>query len=682
MVQLPVVDFTPLSARGPGGVAAAGAKGAAEDVPLAPAAVNPTAVVAAGKRIVNEEVKLLKEIIRIQQRRIDELQSSIAVPSPGSPTAFSALSLQSDKSPRPDEDVLEKVQRLSGEVRRLRQDNKELRRANRRLRDMLTQEEARAGPDSEKSAPDSGASGPPSPSHAGSMSPEKRSMEQVSPGPHRRLHTLQNLAMSAHRASYAKKESAQALSVLEQHAGNFKKLLREAASARAVFKHLFDSVQHLQKISPGVVFTLYVFSPHVRQALSNDEKSTNDIFERPTHFYLERGKLPCEGYRRDGLRAEAPSFTDLSQLPVKQPKVLALPLQAGNNYASPLAALQASFPFDEEIPEHGPASHRAEHGGGHGSPMRERRSIVSLANDGAAIVPTQQPVVRNPDRTSSAKLLRSGTSSDLASRARMQLEEEEEPEDFRSGLQRWSETDILALEMLCQTAAQVLMWQHRAATLKVSQQRMEKSMQLVSEVMTCNSISTFEQALRVHLMELFGATSVRIGWYDPPSDVLFVIATPSRNVASGAQPDRRKSFASVGVRHVNRIKLTDGIVARCVKKGQIIRIDRISAWKIIHDDADGVNSNTDVRDSMLAGPLTMTPADESASSQVVGTLQLTVKGGAKNKHDPGAFSCEDERLFTALIKALGTAAYRAMQVQASRPPEKIELETLIAGVHS
>eukprot|EP00931_Biecheleriopsis_adriatica_P047658 TRINITY_DN27495_c0_g1_i2.p1 TRINITY_DN27495_c0_g1~~TRINITY_DN27495_c0_g1_i2.p1 ORF type:complete len:679 (-),score=117.08 TRINITY_DN27495_c0_g1_i2:38-2074(-) len=676
MVLLPAVESGPLSARGFSSRAGEAADAHADRAELAGGNTSSAGGDAtftgkkSARESAREEVRMLKQVIRIQQKRIEELQKAQAsgdksqsprpralhsdseedgtCPKCGNiymadaifcrhcgekREAYKHLPHSSGVSPRGkrggvvQQGLLEQVQRLTGEARQLRQDNKELRRVNRRLRDMLSQDDRKAPVAAVGEAP--------------AEAEVASALHATSPLPARK----QSSFRGEMRRSTAYREKASKRISQELLAGNLPKILREV-SVRGVFKHLFDGLKQMERITPGVLYTLYAFDPLLRRLLNEgdgESKNAGDVvFDRPHHFYLGGGALTIAAYRKDGLKPEAPQFSDLTQLPVKQRTCVVLPLQGGNYVSAPLAALQVTFAQDDDD-----------------SILRESRHS------------DHSPTVAEQFKS-------------LSPRSRALSEDSETgmvPNDEHKGASsnRWSETEMLLVEILCQAAAQALHWQCHGVKMQVYQERAEKSFAMLAQVAGCSNVSTFEHLLRLNMMEIFKATSMRISWYDSSGsgDAIVNIAIPESQVKHGKAS--MKPAGVVGVRHVTRTKLaSDGIVARCARHRQVIRIDRMSDWHVVDIVADGVDPSVNHADSMLAGPLLVDSSQ--GADYAIGTMQLLAKGGGTKKHAWGAFSLEDEILFTQLTKIVGMEAFHAIQAQVTHPPAQIDSERLMAAV--
>jgi len=168
----------------------------------------------------------------------------------------------------------------------------------------------------------------------------------------------------------------------------------------------------------------------------------------------------------------------------------------------------------------------------------------------------------------------------------------------------------------------------------------------------------------------------------------------------------QSSASIVGRRNVSRFPLKEGIVGRCVRTGQVYQTEKISLSQHVSERADGVDLAGRAGDvNMLAGPMVAHFSD--GSYVVVGVLQLLEKrslsdaeatllrAGAdtpvfstkssveteikpsprrrQSKQTCEPFTPEDEDFFRELLKILGLAAYRAMQVQTFSVPEMQKL---------
>lgn len=88
--------------------------------------------------------------------------------------------------------------------------------------------------------------------------------------------------------------------------------------------------------------TLYVVDPWLRASMADNAGASaasggagasavvSSSLLKPTLFYLDSGRVTLHAFRRDGLRAEPPRFTEIASLPVMAASgFMALPLQAG-----------------------------------------------------------------------------------------------------------------------------------------------------------------------------------------------------------------------------------------------------------------------------------------------------------------------------------------------------------------
>lgn len=239
------------------------------------------------------------------------------------------------------------------------------------------------------------------------------------------------------------------------------------------------------------------------------------------------------------------------------------------------------------------------------------------------------------------------------------------------------------------------------------QRRARQCLSIAAEVHCASNLTDFEQRVKRLVAPLFNVVGVRLSFYDDEAKDL---VTTSMGSSCAAVAGKVRAAPIVGRRNVSRYPIREGITGRCLRTGQVYNIERIMASPHVSEGADGVDLAGRAGDvNMLAGPMVAQIADDSFV--VIGVLQLLEKRNpsdaeatllragaqaplfppkrssetesrpsprrrpAKQPCEP--FTADDEDFFKELLKILGLAAYRAMQVQtcASMP----EMQTLNVG---
>lgn len=391
-------------------------------------------------------------------------------------------------------------------------------------------------------------------------------------------------------------------------------------SPRSLFHQLFHAAAQIVDNS-SLALMLFVADPWLRRTMV--ESSASDGEDRGascgsqqllhTTFYLS-GKVTVHGYWRGGLRPEPPRFPDLSSLPIQgRGSVLALPVQAGTGRPV-LAVVQATGTAAQEP-----------------------------AGDGGA------------EASTSCNAL------------------------------ALSDSQLIALQLLCTTAGGMLDMRRQVESAKAVNTRALGSLDIVAKVHSAASVSEFEQIAKLRMTNFFNVFTARITFYNPASREL--LATATRAYRRGDSPKGETNpMPAIGRRNITRISVQDGIVGRCVRKRQIFHLDPVMSSPFVSEAADGVDIDGDKGFvNMLAGPMIADLSDDS--SRVVGVLQLIHKrprreadslaleqpmaGGGGDAKDKAprrsgceAFTQEDQHLFAEMLRVLGMAAYRTMQVQA------------------
>mmetsp|Transcript_23596 Transcript_23596/g.74363 ORF Transcript_23596/g.74363 Transcript_23596/m.74363 type:complete len:711 (+) Transcript_23596:135-2267(+) len=374
--------------------------------------------------------------------------------------------------------------------------------------------------------------------------------------------------------------------------------------------------------SPSAALTLFVADPWLQRAMGawagadGEDRGADGGGRQMLHasFYLS-GKVAVHGYRRDGQRAEHPRFSDLASLPIQgRGPVLALPLQAGPGRAV-LAALQAtSTAAPEAEPE-----------------LAEGAGTATSCN--------------------ALSLL---------------------------------DSQVLGLQLLCATAAGILDMRRQVECGNATRTRLFGCLEVVAKLHSSASLIEFEQCAKLQMTQFFNVATARISFYSPTSRELLLTATRARRRPDPDSGEQASALA-IGRRNITRISVQDGIVGRCVRKRQIFHLDPIMQSPFLSEAADGVEIDGEKGlINMIAGPMVAELSDDS--SRVMGVLQLIQKrpqreaepsgGDAKDAalRRPGClpFTEEDQGLFLELLRVLGMAAYRTVQVQSRGEEPSIE----------
>jgi hypothetical protein len=262
-----------------------------------------------------------------------------------------------------------------------------------------------------------------------------------------------------------------------------------------------------------------------------------------------------------------------------------------------------------------------------------------------------------------------------------------------------SEGQISSLQLLCSTAAGILDMRRRIESVKVEQARTMECLEIVSKVHSAPHLVEFEQRAKVLMTSFFNVSSARICFYSAATHELMAVGTKSRAPATNDGTSPREPKAVIGRQAITRISIQDGVVGRCVRNREIFHLDTIITCPFINEAVDGIQVNGKTGQiNMLAGPLL---AELSDDTKVVGVLQLIEKrphsevkaadGTKVAGGDPNSarrsrcevFTDEDQRFFGELVRVLGLAAFRTMQIQSrneSSPDEEISVERLLGAV--
>lgn len=416
-------------------------------------------------------------------------------------------------------------------------------------------------------------------------------------------------------------------------------LWREETPA-AILISLMGSACSLLQGGPPAITTLFVVDSWLRSAMETRPHDTAEDSARlqPTKFYLKGQATVC-GYQRQPGRVEPPRFADLSCLPNRSLGQLVLPVHAKDK---PMyAVVQVVIPrATDSLPVHGPVG---------------------------------RPRVRDA--------LQGVTDEDNLSERSVAL----------------TDAQISGLELLCGTAASIIETHLRSTDEQTIRKRSEECLAIAAEISSVPRLTDFEHAVKILLLKFFHVACVRLCFYDSDSHVLLTVPTrPHRSGSMAGVPDEEddafQTAPVVGRRRLQRISTKNGIVGKCVRKMQVIHSESLAGSVEVSERADGVDMagwTTDI--NMLTGPMV---ANLSQKVVTIGTLQIIEKKSSSvdgsSTRTPKArpssklaecipFSEEDQRFFSSMLKVLGLAAYRTMQLQARNDMAHvaIHVETLL-----
>lgn len=415
-------------------------------------------------------------------------------------------------------------------------------------------------------------------------------------------------------------------------------LWREEAP-RCILSSLMGAAWGLLHNGAPAILTLYIIDPWLQGVMAG-KGTGDDIIDdsekiklqpwKPTLLYLQ-GKVTIHAYQRQAGRVEPPRFTDLDQLPIRMVGQLALPLQIEGR--PPSAVIQVVVPRRSDSPGRPPVG-----------------------------------------------------------RPRMQDEHEGPKETVTEHI---TDAQISGLQLLCGTAANIIEMRSQTSAERAIRMRAEDCLAVTAELSSVPRLTDFEQMVKVHLKRFFNVGFVRLCFWDNSTRML--VTAPDRpycagGVVHGDQRDDSSKNAVVGRRQLMHVSLEDGIVGKCTKKLQVFHVERIIMSADASERADGVNmSGHSAHLNMLAGPMV---AHLNEKMLLIGTLQLVEKkphndagsAGMKTKPSTGAhqshrnasrvepFSEEDQTFFSSMLKILGLAAYRTMQLQVRSEAGEVEID--------
>lgn len=399
---------------------------------------------------------------------------------------------------------------------------------------------------------------------------------------------------------------------------------------RDIMVSLISSAWNLLRGGAPAILTLYIIDPALQSAMQGNVEDDSEEAKmqrwQPTKFYLQ-GKTTVHAYQKQsGRRVEPPRFADLDVLPLRGVSQLALPLQTNNQPVS--AVLQVVIPQQRD-----------------GSPGQGR--------------------VGRP-------------------RVRDELEGVVDPGRHSEPVVTLTDAQVSGLNLLCGTAASINEMRVRSAKEQEIRKRSEEVLVVCAEVSSVPRLTDFEQAVKIVLMKFFNVACVRLCFFDNESRVL--LAAPTQPHRAGAAPvtiDPTLKKAMVGRRQLVRISLQEGIVGKCARKVQNTHVERLIGSADISERADGVDMSGRSTDlNLMCGPMVAHLSDKMI---LIGTLQVIEKklpAGVVRSANSSAcapFSEEDERFFASILKILGLAAYRTMQLQArsDRADVDIHVEKLL-----
>jgi hypothetical protein len=366
----------------------------------------------------------------------------------------------------------------------------------------------------------------------------------------------------------------------------------------------------------------------------HDERSEKSrvLQSQPTKFYL-KGKVTVHAFQRHSGRVEPPHFADLTWLPLRSVGEMAEPLYRDSETIS--AVLQAVIPRANDTSHHGPI----------GRPRIRDESGKDVGKPGDQVL-------------------------------------------------SFTDAQISGLQLLCGTAANIIQMRFQSAEEQTIRKRSAEFLTISAEINSLARLTDFEQQVKISLMSFFNVACVRLCFFDADSRMLLTAATrPYRSGAAAPQSDQADDIlqtATVGRRQLMHIRIEEGVVGKCTRKLQVMHVDRVIMSADISERADGIDMSGRSTDlNMLAGPMVANLGDRD---MIIGTLQLIDKkrkadtdtGAAVaswkpevGKHTPRsvspgeAFSEEDQRFFSEMLKIVGMAAHRTMQLQARNEKDDI-----------
>lgn len=617
-------------------------------------------------------IRQLKAVIRAQHNKIEELRSSQDPTIADSQSDEFALSLnvqnhmlkqQKLNAARDEEEfqrLTSQVRRLQNQVKELRAANSDLKKLNRRYSSMISE-----GSTFLSSLPSSIT--PSSMETAGRLSASPPAvMEELPPVPEQPNQGLEN---QSHHVTLVD-ASGQSPSPSPQAPGKASTGVPKPSTLtrgclglwrdetpHGLLMAMMASAQEILKSSSGPrTLTLYVIDPWLRKVMADHREEVTESWKQmtPTSYYL-KGKVTIDAYQRDGSRGEAPRFSDIASLPLRELGEAALPLQTRLG-ESVFGALQVTIPSVQ----------------GHG-----------------------------------IGLVRSGRSP------RIKDEQADEAEERVADRAVLSDSQWNALQLLVGTTVGILDMRLQLEGEKTLQDRARDCLKIAAEVGGTRTLPDFEQKVKLLLASFFNVAAVRLCFYDQEHKTL--VTSPSRpfrygTVLPGAQCDESReieldSAPMVGRRNVVSYSLQEGIVGRCARRQQCIHLDPLVQSVEVSERVDGVDlSGRSGEINMLTGPMVAHFGEDK--QRVIGTLQLIAKKrrldvdnskmpqrpadakGAKRKGGPGEvmsrprsdmcdpFTEEDQDFFSSMLKILGLAAYRTMQVQARAEEGEVPLHVV------
>lgn len=585
----------------------------------------------------DELIRQLKVVIRAQHAKIQELKAgrlagdqresestSPAMETAVSTTVHIGMIEQLKRDASKDQDSLKRltaqIRRLQNVVKDQQKQNEDLKAANRRYVNILSDASSSIMPRDEAVAPSSRQRDNDRPT------PSKASPSVASDAIQRVQEEAPVQAPMVPSGGRKSKDSG-TVRLYQAMRGIFS-LWREE-TPQGILTAVMKCAGDLIEGGPSSVMTLYIVDPELRSAM--DALANETIILAPTKFYL-KGQVTVYAYQRRGGRIEPPRFSDLSQLPCRALGHLVLPLQAKDK--PPFAVVQIVIHQPAESPKTRMIKGRA-----------GQRSDNEAQHDG------------DKDSDQSATL---------------------------------ADAQTAALELLCGTAANIIDSYQKSAVEENIRRRSEECLAIAAEISSVPRLTDFEHEVKILLRNFFNVAYVRICFFD--SDLNMLLTVPTRPYKSGREVEQDPSFkqAVVGRRQLQRISLQDGIVGKCLRKQQTFHVEQVVMSTDMSERADGVDMSVGLDVNMLVGPMV---ANLSEKILLIGTLQIVEKkprADADKKpsrrtlkkekerddeEEPECepFSEEDQRFFDSLLKVLGLAAYRTMQLQARHDLHDIEI---------
>jgi len=470
-------------------------------------------------------------------------------------------------------------------------------------------------------------------------------------------------------------------------------LVRED-TPRGVLACLLNGAMRTLEVGITASVTLFVAEPWLRGMVAQQGDTGTTKLVGPTAFTLPGGKISVHAYQRDSRSSrvtQLPRFTDIDQLPLRSESnmVLVLPVQSclsGRFFAALQVVIAEPDPLDMVAAKQS-ASASTERS--LSPPGLKRRRALNT-----------DPSVRMVESESTTKNSKCIENLGLL------------------------DAHISALTLLAATAAGLLDMRERIEMANIIQGRARTCLDIAADVNRSRNLIEFEQRAKKAMERFFDVSTVRISFFDPEACELLSLGgvKPAPSAVGGSR------------RIVDRFPMEDGICGMCVRTRKIIHLDRILASPYVSEQADGLPpAGRSSESNMLVGPLFVEVAERPLKPEhlgqsergerrqnialpapamvrkVLGVVQLVDKklrtdpisvlmratsppapvdggggevmvkggGGVAKRKMFDFFSAEDEDFFSMLLRSLSMAAHSAIQVQTRG--EHMPLSSLLSG---